>query len=243
MKQYQIDLYNQYHSSSIDEEKFSIAREIIRSKKFDKIIHYCLMPNIDLFEGERWANTKIKGIENLFLFSNFGRCKRLFRYVLGYRNGTPKRWEEKIVIPSRMGEKRLRFKIEVNGIKNTLFPHQAVMRTFFLNPFNYPAINHIDGDQYNNHFLNLEYCSDSYNERHSFKVLGKKLVAKKLSQSHLSKGTVGQYSLDGELIRTFECISETANYGFIHQHVSAVTRGKRLTHAGSIWKLINIENE
>ncbi len=42
-------------------------------------------------------------------------------------------------------------------------------------------MNHIDGNPMNNHISNLEWCTPSENEHHSYKVLGKVNAIRKLT--------------------------------------------------------------
>ncbi len=237
MTEQQILLYNNYHKETDRHIKFAIAREIIETKIENSIIHYCNISTLDTLSGETWLPLNEGVFSDYFLVSNFGRVKRLFRYV-GYRNGTPKRWEEKIMMPIRLRDGRPRLSFYLNTKIKRIFPHQAVMRTFSVNPNGYRSINHIDGDKWNNHILNLEYCSDSYNEHHSFKVLGKKHVAKKLEESPNSKGGIAQLSTSGDVIRTFSCMAEAAKYGFHPQHIGKVIKGERETHSNFKWKFL-----
>ena len=52
--------------------------------------------------------------------------------------------------------------------------HRLVAEAFIPNPLNLHDINHKDGNKLNNHKLNLEYCTRSYNMLHSYRTLGKK---------------------------------------------------------------------
>jgi len=60
-----------------------------------------------------------------------------------------------------------------SGIWKRVYVHRLVMRAFVgLRPEGY-VINHIDGNKSNNSLDNLEYCTQTENERHSINVLGK----------------------------------------------------------------------
>lgn len=49
--------------------------------------------------------------------------------------------------------------------------HRLVAELFVPNPNNLQTVNHIDGDKTNNNVENLEWCSYSDNEIHSYQVL------------------------------------------------------------------------
>ena len=51
--------------------------------------------------------------------------------------------------------------------------HRLVAIVFIDNPLNKKCVNHIDGDKHNNKRSNLEWCTFSENEKHSFQVLNK----------------------------------------------------------------------
>lgn len=59
--------------------------------------------------------------------------------------------------------------------------HRLVAIYFIENNDNNKCVNHIDGNPSNNHYKNLEWCTYSENEKHSYDVLGKINPIRKLT--------------------------------------------------------------
>ena len=108
------------------------------------------------------------------------------------------------------------------------FIHQLVAFTFINNPKPefFDRVNHIDENKSNNYISNLEWIDHRNNIIHTS---GKK---------------VGQYSLDGNLINTFRCITDA--FKGINKKttsgISLVCNGKKTTAYGFKWKFIDENN-
>lgn len=74
-----------------------------------------------------------------------------------------------------------------NGKAKKYSVHRLVAEAFIPNPNNYPIVNHIDGNPSNNHVSNLEWCTFSHNERHSYKALGKINPIRKLTADQVKR--------------------------------------------------------
>ena len=98
----------------------------------------------------------------------------------------------------------------LNFKKKSYNVHRLLANTFIPNHENKPQVNHIDWNKRNNSIDNLEWCTNSENMIHSFRILGNKNLFqvnhpdkwKFWKDSHVSK-PVNQYSLDWKLIKTF----------------------------------------
>ena len=63
-----------------------------------------------------------------------------------------------------------RVRLHKNKKTKRFFRHRLVALYFLPNPNNYKFVNHIDGDKSNNTIHNLEWCSQSENEKHAFRT-------------------------------------------------------------------------
>lgn len=66
-----------------------------------------------------------------------------------------------------------RVNLYINGKARKYRVHRLVAMEFMDNPLGKENVNHIDGNKLNNHINNLEWCTASENEYHSYRVLGK----------------------------------------------------------------------
>jgi len=57
--------------------------------------------------------------------------------------------------------------VKEKGVYKQVGVHRLLAQTFIPNPNNYPVVNHKDGNVLNNLLDNLEWCTESYNKKHS----------------------------------------------------------------------------
>jgi hypothetical protein len=100
---------------------------------------------------EIWKN--IQGYDG-YQISNFGRVKSL---------GNGKKRKEKILKPSKDGNKYLFVVLSKQGKRKFYLIHRLVAETFIDNPNNLPQVNHRDEDKTNNASGNLEWCTPKQN--------------------------------------------------------------------------------
>lgn len=65
-------------------------------------------------------------------------------------------------------------KLIVNGSSKGFKIHRLVAMTYIVNPNNLLFVNHIDGNKLNNHYSNLEWISNTENQRHAWRTELKK---------------------------------------------------------------------
>lgn len=118
-------------------------------------------------EGEVWKDIEIlKGTHQV---SNKGRIrrfahKRLFKGTESFHTGGLC----SISIDAK-GYPTFGYRLE-NGKCRVLKVHRVVAEAFIPNPENKPQINHIDGNKQNNTVENLEWCTNSENQLHAYKL-------------------------------------------------------------------------
>ena len=153
---------------------------------------------------EIWKD--IVGFEGEFQVSNLGAVRSLTRYVQQVN-----RWGQ---VVSRIQHGRvLKPKSDKNGYQHingvmerkgsTVCVHRMVALAFIPNPENKPQVNHIDGEVKNNRVENLEWCTNSENHIHAFKVLGRKANGGPKKPVRIIKNDVSH---------CFTCVKEAADF-------------------------------
>ena len=110
---------------------------------------------------EMWKS--IRGYEGLYEVSNLGRVRSLKRATT-----------RGVVLKQTVKHGYMQVCLSKDGTPSTKRVHRLVAEAFIANPMDKPVVNHINGDKTNNAVSNLEWATNSENELHSFRVLGKK---------------------------------------------------------------------
>lgn len=77
------------------------------------------------------------------------------------------------VLKQEVSKGYLRVTLSENNVQKRFLVHRLVAKHYLLKEIGKNFINHIDGNKLNNNVENLEWCTSSENERHSYKILGK----------------------------------------------------------------------
>lgn len=120
---------------------------------------------------EKWL--PCPGFENTHMISSCGKLLKLDRVVKTNKHGGVKTIPQSFVPPQKNSNGYTRYEIFIDYIKSRVFAHRLVALAFISNPENKPFVNHKDGNKQNNTVENLEWCTKSENELHSWRVLGK----------------------------------------------------------------------
>lgn len=182
--------------------------------------------------NEIWV--QLKDFEGLYEISNFGRIKSL-----------PKKGSGKEFIlkqaQDKCGYKKVR--LSKDNKKYSILVHRAVAATFIPNLENKPQVNHKNGDKTNNNASNLEWVTNSENQKHAIHnnlVDNKKLIehVNTIRKKSIEKTSVKIRRSDGVV---YNSISEAANdVGVDRSVISRVlsgVKGKR-TAGGYGWEYV-----
>lgn len=120
---------------------------------------------------------EIKNYEGYFEVSNLGNFRSKDR-IVGYKQSGLRKYPGKTLKVEQTKEGYCRIVLTKNGNKKRYMCHRIVAETFISNTENKPQINHIDGRKNNNIVSNLEWVTQSENERHSIDSLGKSMRGK-----------------------------------------------------------------
>lgn len=110
----------------------------------------------------------IQGYENLYKVSNYGNIKSLFKGE-----------DKAIVLKTSIVCGYISCGLWNGGKGKMIKNHRIVAQTFIPNPENKPEVNHIDGNRFNNHVSNLEWCTQRENTCHRQKTVNKKIKKSK----------------------------------------------------------------
>lgn len=185
-----------------------------------------------LQKEEIWKD--IKGYEDWYQVSNFGRVKSLERTFID-KSGHKQHIKERIRKPSTDKDGYLYVLLYKGSGKGRKFlVHRLVCGAFYENPKNKPQVNHINEDKADNRASNLEWVTAKENCNHGTRTARMaKAVAKTKSKP------VGQYTRDDKLIKIWQSTIEVQRQlGYYHSSIGAVARGERKTAYGYVWKYV-----
>lgn len=181
---------------------------------------------------EIWKS--IDGYEGRYEVSSFGRMKSLSKYI----NTSPSNkkgfyTKNRILAPSvcRFGYQIVC--LRKNGIAKVFKVHRLVAFAFIPMAISdgKPQINHIDGDKLNNNVWNLEWCNNSENQLHSYRILNKRPTWENKKRGQMSDEQKARISLSKRTVNAHEKIilnKETGiYYDTLMEAAMAINMNKR----------------
>lgn len=169
---------------------------------------------------------QIKGYEGLYEISNKGRVRSMARWQTC---GKAKYWVKAIIMKQEITRHYYKVDLCKNGKHHTYRVNRLVAQAFIPNPNHYPEVNHKDENKLNNCADNLEWCTHSYNSEYGHH---RERVTKAISKR------VGQYTLDGKLVKIWPSTHEAGRHGYNQRHVCECCNGIYKKHAGYKWRYI-----
>lgn len=142
-----------------------------------------------------------------YMVSNLGRVKSCPRKIWNGWNYFLSK--EKMLKPNRVTKGYLQVSLRVGKKRRMFVVHRLVAQSFVLNPepTKYKQVNHIDGNKENNVVSNLEWCDNSLNQIHAWR-LG--LNKGNKGKSHRGKRTY--IILQDGTKRTFDSVAELSRF-------------------------------
>ena len=113
----------------------------------------------------------------------------------------------KPISPFKGSDGYMAVKINMKEHKACKRVHVIYAHCFIPNPYNYKYVNHIVSNKLNNNLKNLEWCTNSYNVKHSYN-----------SGNNTNPVKIKVYKLNGELIGNFNSIRECAEILKLDRH-------------------------
>lgn len=117
--------------------------------------------------------------------------------------------------------------------------HSLVAKAFLNKLPHHQCVNHKDGNKENNHVDNLEWVTTQENIKHAYDIGLLKLDkawAAAWAKGPVNKKRVYQYTKDGTFVRSFDSLTEAADfYGGYYGSVSRACAGKLKTYKKHIW--------
>ena len=171
--------------------------------------------------NEIWQD--IAGYEGYYQVSNLGRVKSVSRKVSNGHSMVNK--EERILLPNTLAKGYYQVTLYNGKTRKCFQVHRLVAMVFIPNPKSLPQVNHKDGNKQNNIADNLEWCDNSGNQLHAWRI--------GLQKPHYCGGgapkkRVALLNDDGGIDSVFESIGAVSRYlGANRANCSKVASGNK----------------
>ena len=176
-------------------------------------------------KNEEWRD--VVGYEGLYQVSDQGRVKSLERTYID-KIGRGRYVKERFLKPNVSYGGYLRVGLYAGGKRKWFRVHRLVCEAFHENPENKLDVNHINENKTDNRACNLEWSTAKENCNHG---------TRNARIAETKSKPVGQYTLDGELIKIWPSTQEAQRQtGFSQGNICKTANGKYKQAYGFIWK-------
>ena len=134
--------------------------------------------------------------------------------------------------------------VDLSTKKRAVKLHRLVAIAFLDNPENKPQVNHIDGNKKNNNASNLEWVTNSENQKHAYKHGLMKTIPTEDrynydKEHHMSK-KVRQLDMNGNVIAEYFSFAQAARAVGLKSYtsISNAAKNDKLTAKGYKWELV-----
>ena len=183
-------------------------------------------------ENEVWKD--IPNYEGIYKASNFGRIKMVKRTLIDSLGKKINKKEH--ILKPRTGNRYYMIALYKNGKREDLLLHRVIAQTFIPNPENKPFVNHKDENCFNNCSDNLMWCTQKENMNWG-------TINERMSKNSKSKRKVNQYDMDGNYIKTWDCMTDFYKSKGLKLKTGIIEccKGRRQSHMGYKWKYADEE--
>lgn len=186
-------------------------------------------------EQEIWK--PIQDYEGLYEVSSKGRVRSLSRFVKCHKYS--KRQISGTILKSFTVKNGYEI-VQLMNRGKKFAVHRLVGQAFIPNPQNKPQINHINGVKTDNRVENLEWCTQSENMQHAYKV-GLQLPKGMKLAEHSKARKIRVTKVSGEHVGDFDCIKLAAiNLGLRYSSICRVLSGKRKKYNNMIFNYLSM---
>ena len=110
----------------------------------------------------------IKGYEGIYQVSSIGQVRSVVRQVSNGHGMTEH--PERLLKPNTLAKGYYQVTLYKDNKRKSFQVHRLVAQAFVDNPNNMPQVNHINGNKQDNTFSNLEWCDNSENQKHAWRI-------------------------------------------------------------------------
>lgn len=147
-------------------------------------------------------------------------------------NGWGRRMTPRIMRPAIRGKRKLypylSFDLYVGGKARGVFVHRFIAECFIPNPENKPQINHQNGNKLDNRIENLEWVTNSENQKHAFATGAQDKRGEKHHLAKLTDATVQAIRAESKDGMAQDFLAE--KYGVTQPNVSMILSGEHWGH-------------